>query len=529
MSTERLDSPQTSQNRLSPASLPTTPNSSNQDSSRPTRSPSLEMPWGQRSTDWKTLFSVICFSLLLHVIVLGLCALIVLRNPQLVEEIYTMITNREDNSEPIVEQSLLQPEEIIEHLKPAGELTEMASEFSLANQGPVELDLNDASPQLAADSGEVPGLQDIRLAVETSGRMSVQAKRALVAKFGGSPASEAAVALGMKWLKNHQLADGSWNFSHSKHPDCKGNCSQDGSFSACPTGATGMALLAFLGGGHTHRKGDYQRNVKRGLDYLLKVGKPTTAGLDLRGKVTANEGMYVQGICAIALCECAAMTNDPRIDKAAEGAIEFIVKAQNPTDGGWRYNPGDAGDLSVSGWQIMALKSGYSAKLKLAPQTFKRAESFLNATQAQGGSQYRYAPEPGGETGAGTPTMTAVGLLCRMYLGWNHQNQKLAEGVRYLDNVKPQPDNMYFNYYATQVMHHWGGEEWTRWNTVMREQLIRTQHPLTDGHLAGSWDIADPHGGGGGRLYMTCLSIMTLEVYYRHLPMYSRENIKVEF
>ena len=99
----------------------------------------------------------------------------------------------------------------------------------------------------------------------------------------------------------------------------------------------------------------------------------------------------------------------------------------------------------------------------------------------------------------------------------------------YLDKVKPQSNNMYFNYYATQVMHHWGGEEWTRWNEVMRDHLIRTQHPLKDGHLAGSWDIADPHGGGGGRLYMTCLSIMTLEVYYRHLPMYSREKIKVEF
>ena len=487
------------------------------------------MPLGSRSTDWKTLSSVICFSLLLHAIVLGLCALIVLQNPQLVEEIFTMITNREDNSEPIVEQSLLQPEEINDNLQPTGEVNDMTSELSLLNKGPVELDLDNELPQLPADLGQIPGLPDIALAVETSGRMSVLAKRALVTKFGGSPASEAAVALGMKWLKNHQLADGSWSFSHSKHPDCKGSCSQDGSFDACPTGATGLALLAFLGGGHTHRKGDYQRNVKRGVDYLLKAGKPTTAGLDLRGKVTSNEGMYVQAICAIALCECAAMTKDPRIDKAAESAIEFIVKAQNSTDGGWRYSPGEAGDLSVSGWQIMALKSGYTAKVRLTPQTFKRAELFLNATQAQGGSQYRYVPEPGGETGAGTPTMTAVGLLCRMYLGWNHQNQKLAEGVKYLDQLKPQPNNMYFNYYATQVMHHWGGEEWTRWNSVMREQLIRTQHPLTAGHLAGSWDIADPHGGGGGRLYMTCLSIMTLEVYYRHLPMYSRENIKVEY
>ena len=119
--------------------------------------------------------------------------------------------------------------------------------------------------------------------------------------------------------------------------------------------------------------------------------------------------------------------------------------------------------------------------------------------------------------------MTSVGLLCRMYLGWDRSNPKLANGIRYLDEIKPMPNNMYFNYYATQVMHHWGGEEWVRWNE------IRTQHTYRDGHLAGSWDVADPHGDSGGRLYMTCLSVMTLEIYYRYLPLYDNEVLKVEF
>ena len=88
---------------------------------------------------------------------------------------------------------------------------------------------------------------------------------------------------------------------------------------------------------------------------------------------------------------------------------------------------------------------------------------------------------------------------------------------------------MYYNYYATQVMHHWGGDEWANWNGVMRDQLIRTQKTAKDGHMHGSWDLADPHGGTGGRLYMSCLCIMTLEVYYRHLPIYRREGLKVEF
>ena len=479
------------------------------------------------SWDWKKLPTVTLASLLLHAIVLGACALIVLKNPQLVEEIFTTVTDQEENAEPIVEQSMLQPEDLKETSQEDIVSQETTSNLQFETKGPIDLNVSDGIPQIEADSSNLPGLADIKVGNETSGRMSAQAKKAMVVKFGGNTSSEAAVASGMKWLTNHQMADGSWSFEHSRHSDCKGQCSQDGSFTACPTGATGLALLAFLGGGHTHQKGDYQKQVKRAVDFLIKSGRPTETGLDLRGKITANEGMYVQGLCTIALCECAAMTKDSRVRKAAEGAIDFIVKAQNPKDGGWRYGPGDPGDTSVVGWQVMALKSGFNAKLKFSPQAFKGAEVYLKRAQAEGGSQYVY--DPAVEKPAPTPTMTAVGLLCRMYLGWDHKNKKLADGVEYLDKIKPQPNNMYFNYYATQVMHHWGGEEWTRWNEVMRDQLVRTQHPLKDGHLSGSWDIADPHGGGGGRLYMTCLSVMTLEVYYRHLPMYSRENIKVEF
>jgi len=469
-------------------------------------------------------------SLLLHAVVLGACTFIVMKNPQMVEEIFTTVTDTEEPNEAIVEQSMIQPQDVPKETPQDNTVSqEVVSNLQFETKGPIDLNVSEGIPQIEADSSNMPGIQGIKFGSETSGRMSAQARKAMAAKFGGNTASEAAVASGMKWLTNHQLANGSWSFEHSKCPDCKGQCSQDGTFKDCPTGATGFALLAFLGGGHTHQKGDYQKNVKRGVEFLLKSAQQSPAGLDLRGKVTANEGMYVQGLCTIALCECAAMTTDTRVKKAAEGAIEFIIKAQNPKDGGWRYNPGDAGDTSVVGWQVMALKSGYNAKIKFPTQVFKGAENFLKLAQAEGGAQYKYVPDSGPEKGPPSDTMTAVGLLCRMYLGWDHKNKKLAEGVDYLDKHKPAPNSMYFNYYATQVMHHWGGEEWTRWNDVMRDQLVRTQHPLKDGHLAGSWDIADVHGGAGGRLYMTCLSVMTLEVYYRHLPMYSRDKIKVEF
>ena len=78
---------------------------------------------------------------------------------------------------------------------------------------------------------------------------------------------------------------------------------------------------------------------------------------------------------------------------------------------------------------------------------------------------------------------------------------------------------MYYNYYATQVLHQYGGKHWKKWNSIMRDHLVNTQ--AKGGHADGSWATADAHGqAAGGRLYMTCLAVMTLEVYYRHMPIY---------
>ena len=119
--------------------------------------------------------------------------------------------------------------------------------------------------------------------------------------------------------------------------------------------------------------------------------------------------------------------------------------------------------------------------------------------------------------------MTAIGLLCRMYLGWKQNSPPLRRGVQYLGHTGPSINDIYYDYYATQVLHHWGGTEWKKWNEVLREHLIESQ--AKEGDALGSWKPTGDSGAGpGGRLYQTCLSIMTLEVYYRYLPIYQRET-----
>lgn len=83
--------------------------------------------------------------------------------------------------------------------------------------------------------------------------------------------------------------------------------------------------------------------------------------------------------------------------------------------------------------------------------------------------------------------------------------------------------DVYYWYYATQVMHHIEGEPWKKWNLAVCEQVPAAQ--IREGNEAGSWDPFQPtrdrRAAEGGRLCVTCLSLYILEVYYRHLPLYS--------
>ena len=333
---------------------------------------------------------------------------------------------------------------------------------------------------------------------------------------GGTNLTEAAVARALRWMALHQSRDGSWSLDRfDRAGECNGRCRDQGGMHS-DEAATALVLQAMLGAGQTHRTGIYRDTVSFGLQYLQTAQRSNGS---LADESDRNAGMYAHALCTIALCDAYALTGDETLRDPAQRAINFLSNAQHSA-GGWRYVPGEKGDLSVTGWQLMALHSGRAAGLRVEPAVLQRASRFLDQVQTdRNGSAYAYQPGQGP-----TATMTAEGLLSRVYLGWKQDEPGLRQGVR--DMVKRYPINIhqpdiYYWYYGTQLVHHWGGREWKDWNESMADALVTLQ-VRGQGHESGSWNPNTPHGGQGGRLYMTVLATCTLEVYYRHAPLFRK-------
>ncbi len=348
-------------------------------------------------------------------------------------------------------------------------------------------------------------------------------RQALIRKGGGSPQSEEAVALALAWLAEHQNPDGTWHLDHTKGR-CQGRCGNPGSIKDSTISATALALLPFLGAGQTHKEGKYKEVVGKGLDALVKLGKQTPNGVSWEDGGT----MYAHGITSIALCEAYGMTKDSRLYEPAQASIDYIVYAQNPDDGGWRYRPRTPGDTSVVGWQVMALKSAHLAYLRVPNGTVQGASKFLDLAQMDYGSAYAYMTDNKNNYRAST---SAVGLLCRMYLGWKRDDQRLQDGTARLAKIGPSQNDYYYNYYASQVLFQMTGgtgPEWKKWNEKLRDHLVATQSKKD--HEKGSWHVRGGHSNdSGGRLYCTAMACMNLEVYYRHMPIYRTDAVDNEF
>ena len=341
-------------------------------------------------------------------------------------------------------------------------------------------------------------------------------RAASLARDGGTLDSERAVAGALNWLARHQNSDGSWGCTgftrQCNDPSCSAHAAKAGA--DYPMAATAFGLLPFFAGGQTHKTtGPYKGVIEKGLLWMSKNQDPKTGRL-------GGGNMYEHGLATIAVCEAYGLSKDPTLRRMAEGAVAFVVYAQNDSSGGWHYGakPTTVGDTSVVGWQLMGLKSAQMAGLPVPPATLTKSKKFLGSvSKGKAGGLFSYMPESGP-----TPAMSAVGLLCNQYSGMKRTDPAMVEGMNYvMSNLAGAKSDSYFLYYATQVMHNLPGPEWDTWNRNARKHLISTQ--VKQGCAAGSWPVS---GHTAGPIMSTSIHALTLEVYYRYLPLYQLDNKK---
>jgi len=370
-----------------------------------------------------------------------------------------------------------------------------------------------AAPAIAtrlADGQPMPQVYSLR---SPENRLQAAIKR------GGSPETEQAVARALKWLAENQSKDGRWNprkLGGGREDRVLGHDREEAG-SNSDSGITALAALAFMANGHTHLEGPYQHVVQNALEYI--VAQQDSNG-ELAGGAKLFARMYCHSMSLLAISEAYAMTGDRRLAVAVQRGVNFSLKAQNPRDGGWRYQPGDEGDMSQFGWQVLALHSAEVGGIDVPRSSKDNMVRFLDAcciSPNKGVAAYR--PGQGPNT-----TMTAEALVCRNLLGQRLSPLTVQEAHQRIAKSLPTPEhvNMYYWYYGTLAMFVTGGDAWEQWNQQMKHTLLTLQ--TTSGVNAGSWEPNGLWAGYGGRAYSTAMGALTLEVYYRYLPVYDVAN-----
>ncbi|MGE0431997.1 MAG: hypothetical protein AB7K09_02530 [Planctomycetota bacterium] len=371
------------------------------------------------------------------------------------------------------------------------------------------------------------------------------------ARGGPTQRGNHTVDMGLKWLRDHQSADGSWdpvNFSadgarNGRTSGSYGN--KDGSgdtgWEHARAGLTGMALLAYLGAGFTHTEGEYADTVKKALRYLKAV-QDNDGCFDTTNREDPHY-VYGHSICTMALSEAYAMTGANMLKGPAQKGVDFIAAAQNhdPDRGylGWRYGvkPGDS-DTSVTGWMALALKSARVADLDVPAHCWEGALKHMDDMTGT----FNGYPKTGYISKAGpnsrlqsqasfvpNNSMEAINIMTRLFvtqdgsLRNDPQLRAQADGIVEEGNLPTLSDptklDYYYWYYASLAMYQMGDRWWKRWEGPMGDSLIKSQRldgDSSEDKCYGSWDSNSAWGVAGGRVYATAINCLTLEVYYRY-------------
>ena len=335
----------------------------------------------------------------------------------------------------------------------------------------------------------------------------------------GQGASGIAIARGLQWLADHQDEDGKWDADGFDKHDPPGDRATGYASADHDIAVTGLALLAFLGDGHSITRGSHKAVVIKGLKWLIAQRDPESGFF---GGPLGQRFMYDHAIATLAMCEAYYIDKSVIVRRHAQNAINFITEARNHSRG-WFFedSTSDSNDTSVIGWMISALKLADVAGLKVDKKAYAAAIERLDELTDPVTGRVGYAER-------GKP-LTAATLFCRFLLGQNPEDDDnymddhadLLLGTlpdRNRDGLRGDMDHWYHGSYA---MFQMGNEKdgaradyWNEWRAAMEPAVLGSQRK--DGASEGSWDPLGPGGESSGRVDSTAMMVLCLEVDSRY-------------
>ena len=370
-------------------------------------------------------------------------------------------------------------------------------------------------------------------------------RREAVAKrmYGLTETTEPSVEAGLRWLELQQHSEGYWD----------GNDKGMGGVVNCMPAYTGLALLAFLGAGYDGITGKYRETIRRASEYLAATqfydgSFPVTGGGD-NSWIFA----YVIGMGTWGVNEAYAISGADILKNPAQRGIDYLARVQTP-GAGWRYGARyTQSDTSCTSWVLMTMKTASLTGLRVPAKAFDGIDNWLERCQfditgekelpedmvtdydKEVGAKRYFKVFTGYFTLSGTEasslqqtSMTAVGMVCRFFTGWQRSHPFLIGSANYLRDFLPQWRKglekgqaiawyFYFWYYGTLAMHQMGGSYWRAWNEKIKTMLPENQRNDPPA-MAGSWDPDSAVLNGCACTFSTSMAVLTLETYYRFSP-----------
>lgn len=316
-------------------------------------------------------------------------------------------------------------------------------------------------------------------------------------------AIDQAVVRALRYLSEEQTQAGSW---------------RAGGYGDS-TATTSLAIMAFMAAGHVPDEGPYGLQITRGIRWVLAQQQPN--GM-LVGRGRSHGPMYSHGISSLMLAEVYGMLDGRLADEtrvALQQAIKLILAAQNHRKepahrGGWRYyTTSTDSDLSVSAWQLLALRAAKDAGCDVPAENIDEAIAYIRRLRVSGNRGFGY------QTGHGSSaTRAGTGIVCLEVCGDHHSAEALGAANSILQRPLSQHDAYFYYgaYYCTVGMFKIGGDYWTRIRPLLYDTILSEQR------ADGSWRARQGSEKKAGEVYATSMAVLALAVEYRFLPIYQR-------